>query len=169
MGRDIDNPIVREYLDNPKCAVILYENPPYAETTSIEFQKKKKGKEHSDWKQNYVVTEMKKKISGATTNDLANAFIWSGCEYFLRDKSDSYIVFSPIKYWKTQHLISKKFIEGYALNRKHFHAKTDACVSLILWSNEDDNTTKEIALRAVDIVENDTKEEEDRLIAKIMF
>ena len=169
LGRDIiDNPIVREYLDNPKCAVILYENPPYAETTSIEFQKKKKGKEHSDWKQNYVVTEMKKKISGATTNDLANAFIWSGFEYFLRDESDSYIVFSPIKYWKTQHLISKKFIEGYALNRKHFHAKTDACVSLILWSNEDDNTTKEIALRAVDIVENDTKEE-DRLIAKKCF
>ncbi|WP_279144569.1 hypothetical protein [Helicobacter pullorum] len=169
LSRDIiDNPIVRKHLDNPKCAVILYENPPYAETTSIEFQKKKQGKESSNWKQNFIVTEMKREVKGAVTNDLANAFIWSAFKYFLRDKFDSYIVFSPIKYWKSQHLIQKKFINGYALNRRHFHAPTDACVSLILWSNEDDVITTQIPLKAVDIVNNKI-EYQGELVAKKCF
>ena len=170
LSRDIiDNPIVRKYLDDPNCAIILYENPPYAETTSIEFQKKKQGKESSDWKKNFVVTEMKKEIKGAITNDLANAFIWSGFKYFLRDELDSYVVFSPIKYWKSQHLISKKFLDGYALNRRHFHAPTDACVSLILWSNQNDNLTKEIPLKAVDIINNNLAFDNKPLIAKKCF
>lgn len=164
----IDNPVVRKYLDNPKCAVILYENPPYAETTSIEFQKKKQGKQSSDWKQNFVVTEMKKEIKGVITNDLVNAFIWSGFKYFLRDELDSYIVFSPIKYWKSQHLVCKKFIDGYALNRRHFHAPTDACVSLILWSNKDDTATTEILINAVDIKDN-RLDYQGELIAKKCF
>lgn len=29
----IENPIIRQYIDNPECTVILFENPPYAETT----------------------------------------------------------------------------------------------------------------------------------------
>ncbi|PAF46310.1 hypothetical protein BKH46_07955 [Helicobacter sp. 12S02634-8] len=169
LSRDIiDNPIIKKYINDPKCAIILYENPPYAETTSIEFQKKKQGKESSDWKQNFIVTEMKKEIKGATTNDLANAFIWSGFKYFLRDELDSYIVFSPIKYWKSQHLIQKKFIDGYALNRRHFHAPTDACVSLISWSNQNDTTTTQISLKAVDIIDNKI-ENQGELVAKKCF
>ena len=85
--------------------------------------------------------------------------------YPLIDKFDSYIVFSPIKYWKSQHLISKKFIDGYALNRKHFHAPTDACVSLIAWSNEDDTTATEIPLKAMNIKDN-ALVDEGNLIAK---
>ena len=168
LARDImDNPIVKKHIDNPKCAVILYENPPYAETTSIEFQKKKQGKQNSDWKQNFVINEMKKEINGVATNDMANAFIWSGFKYFLRDNLDSYIVFSPIKYWKSQHLISKKFIDGFALNRKHFHAPTDACISLISWSNENDTTNK-ITLKAYDIKDNKL-DYQGELIAKKCF
>lgn len=147
----IDNPVIRKHLDDPKCTIILYENPPYAETTSIEFQKKGAGKEASDWKNNFVVNEMKKEVSGATSNDMANAFIWSGFKFFLRQPTDSYIVFSPIKYWKAQKLISKKFIDGFAFNREHFHAKTAACVSCILWSNEDDKMTSKFNLHAFDI------------------
>lgn len=112
---------------------------------------------------------MKKENKGAITNDLANAFIWSGFKYFLRDEFDSYIVFSPIKYWKSQHLISKKFIDGYALNRKHFHAPTDACVSLISWSNECDTTTTDISLKAVDIVDGKPVAQSEPLIAKKCF
>ncbi|QBL12175.1 hypothetical protein [Campylobacter helveticus] len=164
----INHPEIRKYLDNPKCAVILYENPPYAETTSIEFQKKKKGKESSSWKQNFVINEMKKEVKGAATNDLANAFIWSAFKYFLRDKLDSYIVFSPIKYYKSQHLISKKFMDGYALNRRHFHAPTDACVSLIWWANENDTKNTEISLKAMDII-NHQLENQGELKAKKCF
>lgn len=38
----INNPVIRQYIDNPKCTIILFENPPYAETTSAEHQRKKK-------------------------------------------------------------------------------------------------------------------------------
>ncbi|MCR2064976.1 hypothetical protein [Campylobacter helveticus] len=168
LGKDlINHPEIRKYLDNPKCAVILYENPPYAETTSIEFQKKKKGKESSSWKQNFVINEMKKEVKGAATNDLANAFIWSAFKYFLRDKLDSYIVFSPIKYYKSQHLISKKFMDGYALNRRHFHAPTDACVSLIWWANENDTKSTEISLKAMDIVNHQLENQGKMAVKKV--
>ena len=163
----INHPEIRKYLDNPKCAVILYENPPYAETTSIEFQKKKKGKESSSWKQNFVIEEMKKEVKGAATNDLANAFIWSAFKYFLRDKLDSYIVFSPIKYYKSQHLISKKFMDGYALNRRHFHAPTDACVSLIWWANENDAKSTEISLKAMDIINHQLENQGKMAVKKV--
>ena len=43
----IENPIIKQYIDNPKCTIILFENPPYAETTSIEHQKKKAGAKSS--------------------------------------------------------------------------------------------------------------------------
>ena len=72
---DID--LIQKYIQNKKCTIILLENPPYAETTSIEHQKLGKGKESSLWKKSFVVEEMKKEKSGTSTNDLANAFIWS--------------------------------------------------------------------------------------------
>ena len=53
---------------------------------------------------------------GGQLNDLSNAFIWSAFKYYLRQETDSYIVFSPVKYWKSQHLIEKKFLKGFAFN-----------------------------------------------------
>ena len=47
--------------------------------------------------------------------------------------ANEYIIFSPIKYWKTQHLFDGKFNEGYLCNRKKFHA-TEAAISLISWA-----------------------------------
>lgn len=136
-----------------KVSIILYENPPYAETTGIEFQKQGIGKEHSGWKDSFVVKKMKKSVKGAVSNEMSNAFIWSAFEYFLKEPSDSYIVFSPVKYWKSQHLISKKFIGGYAFNRKHFHAKTPATIMCALWSNENSDI-KELKLKAIDLDES---------------
>lgn len=138
----LDNEVIKQYVDNPKCSVILFENPPYAETTGIEFQRAEKSKTSSEWKRSHVLLEMKKEVSGSTTNDLGNAFIWSAFKYYLRQNTDSYIVFSPVKYWKAQHLISKKFINGYAFNRRHFHTNIDACIMCALWSNEDSDITK---------------------------
>lgn len=140
LSRDIiENPEVRKYLDDPHCTIILFENPPYIETTSVEFQKRGKGGESSTWKQDYVASEMKMEVSGTATNDIGNAFIWSAFKYFLRQPTDSYIVFSPIKYWKAQHLINKKYMNGFCFNRRHFHTDIDACVTVIYWSNEDAN------------------------------
>lgn len=155
LTRDIiDNPEVRKYLDNDKCTIILFENPPYAETTSAEFQNKGvKDETASDWKKSAVVLDMKKEVSGTTTNDIGNVFIWSAFKYFLRQPTDSYIIFSPVKYWKAQHLIDKKFINGFAFNRKHFHTNIDACIMCAYWSNEDAKITG-FNLDAYDLDEN---------------
>lgn len=150
----IENPILRQYIDDPKCTIILFENPPYAETTSAEHQRKGVGKKSSTWKNSYMVTEMKKIVKGSASNDLGNAFIWSGFQCFLRQPTDSYVVYSPVKYWKAQHLINKKFVDGYAYNRRHFHTNIDACIMCALWANIDEANTEEIFLSAYDI-END--------------
>ena len=149
----IENPVIKQYIDNPNCTIILFENPPYAETMSIEWHKKKQSKKSSTWKNSYAVSEMKKEVKGAASNDLGNAFIWSGFKYYLRQSTDSYIVFSPVKYWKAQHLIDRKFIKGFAFNRRFFHTNIDACVMCALWANEQSNE-EEFNLHGYDIVDN---------------
>lgn len=86
--------------------------------------------------------DLKGKIKGQATNDMGNAFILSAFRYYLRQPTDSYIVFSPVKYRKTQHLVHKKFIQGFAFNRKHFHTNIVATITCALWSNEDDYKTE---------------------------
>lgn len=149
------NELIQKYIQDDKCTIIIFENPPYAETTSIEHQKKNKGKTSSTWKKNFVVEEMKKEVKGTATNDLGNTFIWSAFKYYLRQPTDSYIVFSPVKYWKSQHLISKKFLDGYAFNRKHFHTNINACIMVALWSSEDSLTQEYFKLKAYDIKDNE--------------
>lgn len=149
------NELIQKYIKDNKCTIILFENPPYAETTSIEHQKKSKSKTSSIWKKSFVVEEMKKEVKGVATNDLGNAFIWSAFKYYLRQTTDSYIVFSPVKYWKVQHLISKKFLDGYAFNRKHFHTSINACIMVALWTNEDCLTQLSFVLKAYDIKDNE--------------
>ena len=80
----------------------------------------------------------------------SNLFIWSAFHYFLRQSTDSYIVFSPVKYFKNVELINKKFEAGFAFNRKFFHA-TDSVISCILWSNIEDTKTEEWFLDCYDI------------------
>lgn len=108
------------------------------------------------------------RIDGRATNDKANAFIWSGFQYYLRQPTDSFILFSPIKYWKYQHLVNKRFIGGYLFNKKWFHAKSVSAVCCILWSNEDDYDTDEINLPVWDIAYSDDGEMESRNLGFIM-
>lgn len=138
----VNNPVIKQYIDDPNCTIILFENPPYAETTSVEHQRKGAGKKSSTWKNSFVVGEMKKHVKGTASNDLGNAFIWSAFEHYLRQPTDSYIVFSPVKYWKAQHLIDREFLGGFAFNRRHFYTNIDACVSVILWSEETSDITE---------------------------
>ncbi len=150
----IENPIIRQYVDDPKCTIILYENPPYAETTSAEHQRRRVGKKSSTWKNSFIVQEMKKEVKGSASNDLGNVFIWSGFKYYLRQPTDSYIVYSPVKYWKAQHLINKRFVKGFAFNRRHFHTNIDACIMCALWANIDDTSIKDLTLLGYDIFDN---------------
>lgn len=150
----IDNPVIKQYIDNPNCTIILFENPPYIETTSLEHQRKKQSKKSSLWKKSYVAQEMKKEVKGVAVNDLGNVFIWSAFKYYLRQPTDSYIVYSPVKYWKAQHLIDKEFIDGFAFNRRHFHTKINACIMCALWGGSDANNTS-LNIEGYDILKDE--------------
>ena len=147
----VENETIMQYVNNPKYTIILFENPPFSDTTSIEHQKKKVGKKSTEWKQYDVFKEMKKEVKGTALNDLGNVFIWSAFKYYLRQPTDSYIVYSPVKYWKAQHLIQKKFLGGFAFNRKHFHTNIAATIMVALWSNEDDKELDNFNIDAYDI------------------
>lgn len=143
-----------------KVVRIFYENPPYAETTNIEFQKQGISKQHSGWKKSYVVEKMKESVKGVASNDMANVFIWSAFNMLMKNKEDSYVVFSPIKYWKSQHLINRVLGAGYAVNRRHFHARTEACVTLSLWLNEkEEREDVELSFKAYDLVNHELQNE----------
>lgn len=150
----VENPIIKQYLDRDDCTIILFENPPYAETTSIEWQKNNKSVKSNVWKDSYVVEEMRKDIKGkgmgSVLNDLSNAFIWSAFKFYLRQPTDSYIVYGPVMYWKSNHLINKQFNGGFAFNRRHFHTNTNATIMCASWSNVDSDID-EIELNAFDI------------------
>lgn len=159
----ISNPIIMQYVNDPHYTIILFENPPYAETTSAEHQRKKASKKSSEWKNSYAVTMMKNDIKGkrmkhTVTNDLGNIFIWSAFNYYLRQPTDSYIVFSPVKYWKAQNLVNKMFLDGYAFNRRHFHTDIDACIMVALWANIDEQF-EELHIEAYNILNDSLKHE----------
>lgn len=158
----VNNPVVMQYVNDPKVTIIMYENPPYAEVNGTT----RKENQSALWKKNYVVQEMKKEVNGTALNDLGNAFIWSAFKYYLRQPTDSYIVYSPIKYWKAQHLIHKKMIMGFAFNRKHFHATTPACIVCAMWSQEESRKDS-FSVEAYNIIESSLVDESLIRINKI--
>ena len=145
----IDNEVIRRYIDDPKVTVIMYENPPYRDDTADN-----KGTKKVKVTETYIRREMTEEFNGsaATARELSNLFIWSAFKYYMKKAEDSYVVFSPIKYWKSEHILSKKYIKGFMFNREHFHA-TPSVISCILWSNENERL-REISLEAIDIIDN---------------
>lgn len=112
-----------------KLIVIGLENPPFTEPQA---EASRGGKTHKQT--SWVKKQMNNNKCGAASNDLANQFIWSMKKY-----ADEYIVFAPIKYWKSQHLFDGKFNEGYLCNREYFNAAPNsklakAGISLISWT-----------------------------------
>lgn len=152
MSKDfIENPLIKQYVNDDKCTIILFENPPYRDDVSDNSQKRSDVKVREP----FVQQEFKKVLPTlpnsniSTARDLSNQFIWSGFAYYLRQPTDSYVLFSPIKYWKSLGLACKKFNSGYLFNRAHFHASASA-LACILWENKDDNNEK-IVVPALDI------------------
>ena len=156
----INDSLIKQYVDDPKCTVILFENPPYSDSSAITFTENgdntKRAKTSKTDK--YVVNEFKAKAlpglneQRGAARESSNLFIWSGFEYYLRRSADSYIIFSPVKYFKNVGLPKKRMLKGYAFNRKYFHA-TDSVISCVLWTNEDDMSTDEWTLDVFDIKE----------------
>lgn len=122
--------VIRKIIDkerkkaNGKLVVIGLENPPYSEPQAEATRKNGQTWKQSSW----VKEQMKKKKLGISSNDLSNQFIFSMFKY-----ANEYIVYAPIKYWKSQHLLDSNFNEGYLCNRKSFHS-TEAGISLISWT-----------------------------------
>lgn len=146
MSKDfIENPLIKQYVDDDKCTIILFENPPYRDIASQDKVDVKK--------KSFVYDEfVKNGTDNAAHRDLANLFIWSGIHYYMRHNTDSYVVFSPVKYFKTLNFIDMTFWDGYAFNRKFFHA-TDSVISCVLWVN-DKTTFVTGKLKAYDILDN---------------
>ena len=148
----IENPLIKRYVDDNKCTIILFENPPYRDTSSSE--KSEVGKANKSW----MFSEMSKHLNEfanqnvSTARDLSNQFIWSGFKFYLRYKTDSYVLFSPIKYWKSLGLANYSYLNGYLFNRKHFHA-TDSAIACILWGKADENV-EALTLEAGDIADD---------------
>lgn len=156
MSKDfIENPLIKQYVDDEKCTIILYENPPYQDSTAVTFNEDDGTKAKANRTTSYVNTEYRKITNTlnegkASAREISNLFIWSGFEYYLRQDTDSYILFSPVKYFKNVGLARKEFIDGFIFNRKYFHA-TESTIGCILWSNVDDFITETFNFPAYNI------------------
>lgn len=146
----INNPILQSYIQNPNCSIILYENPPYRDSSAAnktndvnsETEKTFVFKEMSEIKEQFQNTNI------STVRDLVNRFVWSGFKYYLRQETDAYILLSPIKWWKSCGIVNCKFEKGYLFDRKYFHAKSSCPTTCIYWSNIEENR-EDISLTAI--------------------
>lgn len=153
----INNKTVKQYLDDEDCTVILFENPPYRDEVS-DNSENRGAKVNQSFVFKELFDELKnlRNSSIATARDLSNQFIYSGAKHYLRQETDSYIVFSPIKYWKTIGLIDLRFESGFLFNRKEFHA-SESAISCILWSNKPGNS-ESVTLHKYSISDNEVKD-----------
>ncbi len=162
----IANDFIREKVNDPNCVVILMENPPYSESGSGASQNT--GKKENIWKKSFVIEQMRNenKHRGVVLNDLANLFIWSAFKYYLKKPLDSYILFSPTKYWRNQNLVNKKCCGGFLCNRKEFHANQVSAIGCIWWKNVNDFSTEALTFTPYDIVVDKTERAADDITIK---
>lgn len=160
----IANDYIREKINDENCVVILMENPPYSESGSGGSQNT--GKKENAWKQSFVIGKMREEYKGVVLNDLSNLFIWSGFKYYLQKPSDSYILYSPTKYWRNQSLVNKQFSGGFFCNRQEFHASQCSAIGCIWWKNIDNFTTEEITLTPLAIIGNNVVKASDDITIK---
>lgn len=143
----IENPLIKRYVDDDKCTIILFENPPYRDASAANKTKES----NSATKQSFVANEMAKtknsfvNTNTSTVRDLTNQFVWSGVEYYLRKPTDSYVLFSPVKWWKSCGIVSLTMSKGFVFNRRLFHA-SESAITCCLWLNIPDDKTDKIKL-----------------------
>lgn len=128
----IENPIINEFVQNPKCAVIFLENPPYADNTSNSKHSRGTKKDKT-----FVNKEMVKDGLGKASNDICNGFVWSAIHYY---QPDAYILYAPIKYWSVNGLTDGYLYDtenSFIFNRKYFHASEEG-ISCVTWYKNQD-------------------------------
>ncbi len=167
----IENELINEYLSNDKCTIILFENPPYQDSSAITYVDSNGNRALTERKDTYVAGEFLKDLDNinekrSSFREISNLFIWSGFKYYMRQPSDCYVLFSPIKYWKSIHLVNKKMLGGFLFNRKYFHAKSASAISCILWQNIDEKI-ENINLDVIDIEADKTKKIGESNIKKV--
>ena len=152
-------------IKDKKTNIILYENPPYRDSSAANVE----NSTNRTSKGSFVFEEMKKDLKNlansnvSTARDISNQFIWSGWNFYMKKPDDYFVLFSPIKYWKSLGLGERKFIDGFLFNRQYFHAGPSA-ISCILWQNQV-NSREELTLKAFDIDNKKTpKQEDDELL-----
>ncbi|WP_267248286.1 hypothetical protein [Streptococcus sp. Marseille-Q5986] len=145
---------LQEVIDDKNVAIIGFENPPY----SSELARAQEGNVKSRDKFSYIRKLMSDKFVGDSNHakDLLNQFVWSFEKYFMRDENDYYILFAPVKYWKSVGLMHKIFIDGFLANRGNFKAQ-ESSVLVALWKNDQDNETESITVTAKEIWRDNKK------------
>ncbi len=158
---------LNSYVADKKTNIILLENPPYRDSSAANTD----NTTNKSSKGTFVFEKMKEDLKNlansniSTARDISNQFIWSGWKHYLKKPDDYFVLFSPIKYWKSLGLGEKKFIDGFLFNREHFHAGPSA-ISCILWQNIAESR-KELTLKALDINTQKTPEQEDDEIVEL--
>lgn len=150
METDGKHNTLQEVIDDKNVA----ENPPY----SSELARAQEGNVKSIDKFSYIRKLMSDEFVGDSNHakDLLNQFVWSFEKYFMRDENDYYILFAPVKYWKSVGLMQKIFINGFLANRGNFKAQ-ESSVLVALWKNDQDNETESITVTAKEIWRDNKK------------
>lgn len=145
---------LQEIIDDKNVAIIGYENPPY----SSELARAQEGNVKSKDKFSYIRKLMSNEFTGDSNHakDLLNQFVWSFEKYFMRGNNDYYVLFAPVKYWKSVGLMKKVFIDGFLANRGNFKAQ-ESSVLVALWKNELDIKTESITVPAKEIWKDNKK------------
>ena len=151
---------LNSYVKNPNINIIMLENPHYQDSSSDNIKGFDEEIRNSR-KLNFVCNEMKNKFKNRnkntkSTREISNQFIWSAFEYYLKKENDFYILYSPVKYFKSIDLVNKTFIDGYLLNRQYFHASPSS-ISLIIWQNIN-KEQKNFGLKVYNINQNENLE-----------
>ena len=154
METDGKHNTLQEIIDDKNVAIIGFENPPY----SSELARAQEGNVKSIDKFSYIRKLMSDEFVGDSNHakDLLNQFVWSFEKYFMRDENDYYILFAPVKYWKSVGLMQKIFINGFLANRGNFKAQ-ESSVLVALWKNDQDNETESITVTAKEIWRDNKK------------
>lgn len=137
MSREfVENPLISKYVNDANCNVILLENPPYRDASAANKTKAS----GSVSCRSYIFQEMSKVRASfensniATVRDLVNQFVWSGVRYYMKSPEDSYVLLSPVKWWKCCGIADLKMQRGFLFNRRKFNAGEGA-VMCALWLN----------------------------------
>ena len=111
--------------------IIMLENPPFAGTAGI-----RGGGKGTLEKKKYSYINLAMKAQGYDGNlckDLLAQFVWSAFEIV---KCNEYILYGPVMWWKSNHILDKEYIVGHMCNKKHFNA-TESGILLGHWANHD--------------------------------